>query len=75
MNKIRLNLIVRTLLLPFIQSEFLSRNRDPIARLIEAYYQVSSRTGSSSINQKNGWNRSMQRQKHSWSNLYGRTGS
>ena len=52
MNKIRLNLIVRTLLLPFIQSEFLSRNRDPIARLIEAYYQVSSRTGSSSINQK-----------------------
>ena len=52
MNKIRLNLIVRTLLLPFIQYEFLPKGKDPIAHLAETYYQADNCASSSSINQK-----------------------
>lgn len=51
MNKFRLNLIVRTLILPFIQYDFLPRGEDPIECLAESFYWANH-TKENLINQK-----------------------
>ena len=51
MNKNRLNLIVRVVLIPFIQYEFIPKGKDPVERLAEAYYWANH-TNSGLFNQK-----------------------
>lgn len=51
MNKLRLNLIVQSLLLPFIEEEFLEQGKDCIESVAEAYY-CASHTDITQINQR-----------------------